>query len=766
MESVKETSGLKLNAWFDHGLGDVLQVIPILEIYRRRGFDVKVHYEGNKRCAWDMAGLDFIPVEGAVYHPWKYYSEFNVPRESDTGHGNKVYGNLFVDNPWPSLGDPDEVWEEICQVKLERKAELPQDVVDRVDAFVSNLPKPIVLLHSKGTNFQQSKSIQDSEVEKLYRILLDAMPGSIVLMDWDYRVPKLAHARMRHIKDELGHIDLETLLALYDRADLLIGVDSGPYHFAAMSNLPVLGVFHHHYPACVALPRENTLNLTRESYRPQNIARRRRWNIVEYPGNLPTSDQIAAHALRMLAGCRYLSDQSQIARDVQLQQMVRDWSRQATGLSRYADRNNTTDWLFCERLRRFPDACRIVETGCIRSREDWSAGYSTYLFAMLADADSGVSLLSIDNDSSHVETAKQLVSDWRGQVEFRVSDSIAGLNSLSEPVDILFLDSWDSDAPGHAEHGLAEIIAAESHLHERSIVVYDDTVWDRGGWKGKGALGVPYLLKRGWKIAASGYQVILVRDDSPKTATPEVDSEHHRYHDVFVRTNFSTQDKTVVDEVICNDGYKTSLRPTLGDGEIVVDIGAHIGAFAKLWHKKNPKAKIICVEACPENIPTLRKNCGEFATIIQAACVYMKSEAALLNSVCQDTAATGGSFVVPVESMPTHHVDNHHWRDARQLRKITIEEIMSECQIERIDVLKLDCEGSEFSILGETTSLEKVSLILGEYHGAERWNKLLSSKFSSGWRYALMWSHEGFNGGLGIFHLESEQSRYLSHSTT
>ena len=75
---------------------------------------------------------------------------------------------------------------------------------------------------------------------------------------------------------------------------------------------------------------------------------------------------------------------------------------------------------------------------------------------------------------------------------------------------MLYLDSMDVESPGHAEHGLAEIQAAEPKLAWNAIVVYDDSPWD-GKWLGKGASGIPYLLDRGWNILACGYQVLLSR---------------------------------------------------------------------------------------------------------------------------------------------------------------------------------------------------------------------------------------------------------------
>ena len=509
MATIDATNEIRL--WFDHGLGDCVQFAHLLQLYRRRGFDVKVHYEQNKAPIWVAAGIPYVPIEGATYHPWGYYAAFNHPLDGDTGHGNKAYGNLNIENdPLPHIGESDGIWEELCGINLARKAEISRERQEEVCRFLENLPRPIVLVHSSGTNMQDAKNINDESVSELYRLLLDGMSGSIVLLDWDHRVAKLTHGRVRHIKDDLGHIDLETTLALYGKSDLLIGVDSGPYHLAMFSEIPVLGVFHHHYPGCVALPRGLTANLTRADYRAQNISRRRRWNIIEYSGATPTAEDIAENALRMLAGCRYLTAKCQIARDIQLQQMVRKWCRLPDSVTNYRDRNNSMDWLLMEMKKRFGGYASIVETGCARSGEDWTAGYSTYLFAMIADAEPGVRFLSIDNAENHISTAKSLVANWRGQITFALSDSVARLGTHSESIDVLYLDSHDADLPGHAEHGLAEIIAAEKCLHERSVVVYDDTTWSNG-WGGKGALGVPYLLNHGWQIATAGYQTCLVR---------------------------------------------------------------------------------------------------------------------------------------------------------------------------------------------------------------------------------------------------------------
>jgi len=234
------------------------------------------------------------------------------------------------------------------------------------------------------------------------------------------------------------------------------------------------------------------------------------------------------------------------------------------------------------------------------------------------------------------------------------------------------------------------------------------------------------------------------------------------YQDVWIRTNHSAQDANVVNEVLVHDGYRVqSNRPTLGDeSEVVVDVGAHIGTFALLWHRRNPRAKIVCVEACPENIPVLRKNVGGFATVIDAACTYIEEDVALYNSVMDGGFATGGSVVAPRTEVLASPIGSGHWSDSRPLRRVTLEEIMKLASVEYIDVLKLDCEGSEYSILGKTPSFARLSFIVGEYHGEERWNVFVQEHFKD-WRYWVASRNPGF-GTIGIFHLENPESVYLS----
>lgn len=134
----------------------------------------------------------------------------------------------------------------------------------------------------------------------------------------------------------------------------------------------------------------------------------------------------------------------------------------------------------------------------------------------------------------------------------------------------------------------------------------------------------------------------------------------------WVRADNMEQDLAVVRDIVQSDAYCTALLA--GDAfNIVVDVGAHIGTFAALWHAKNPIAKIICVEACPENIPALQKNVGSFATVIHAACTYQTEPLGLLNAVRPQCESTGGSMIVPLNQLGTApgQPGYQYWHDTR-----------------------------------------------------------------------------------------------------
>jgi hypothetical protein len=170
----------------------------------------------------------------------------------------------------------------------------------------------------------------------------------------------------------------------------------------------------------------------------------------------------------------------------------------------------------------------IVEIGCMRMPMNhpidelhieccMDSHSSMYWAAETRDVD------IVDVDPAALDIARREIDRVLGPssgARFASMDGILFLQARARPIDLLFLDAWDADLPESASKHLEAFVAAEKHLHERSLVLVDDTDCERidgvlhlsnDGRKGKGALVIPYAESRGWRVAFSGRQTLLER---------------------------------------------------------------------------------------------------------------------------------------------------------------------------------------------------------------------------------------------------------------
>jgi len=186
------------------------------------------------------------------------------------------------------------------------------------------------------------------------------------------------------------------------------------------------------------------------------------------------------------------------------------------------------------------------------------------------------------------------------------------------------------------------------------------------------------------------------------------------------------EDRVVADEGGLADAYE---QDSYGIRELdgircALDIGAHLGGATALLHERFPSARIVAVECCPENIPGLIANVGNFAEVIQAAVTYETGELVLASTVYEGCQTTGSSVIVTREQWDSAAVpwtwdrEDYHL-DARPIEKVTIEQLMRRFSMPVVDLMKLDCEGSEISILRNCLCLDNINIIVGEYHDPE-----------------------------------------------
>lgn len=286
-----------------HGLGDCVHAALALQLYRRRGYEVTVQIEPNKHWIWQVSGVTVHQGEDELpHHPYEYvpsinsFFDLNLPDHS----ANKVAG-FFAHPALPSLGSPEAVWEELCQTRLDATPWISAAAHSEAEAFLEGLPRPVFVLHSKGSNWQDQKSIPDGVAFELIRRLLNETTGSVIILDYDARAPSLSgHPRCQAIKPDWGHIGCDRLCALLLRSDLLIGVDSGPFHVASLVDVQALGVFRGIPAVRCCLPNPNATYLVPARQHSHWKLRESEWRFAEYHGEEVTARDIADLAIDLV----------------------------------------------------------------------------------------------------------------------------------------------------------------------------------------------------------------------------------------------------------------------------------------------------------------------------------------------------------------------------------------------------------------------------------------------------------------------------------
>lgn len=168
-------------------------------------------------------------------------------------------------------------------------------------------------------------------------------------------------------------------------------------------------------------------------------------------------------------------------------------------------------------------------------------------------------------------------------------------------------------------------------------------------------------------------------------------------------------------EVITKDSYEIAKLFDRDKGiEYVVDIGANIGCFALQIRKFYPNCEIIVCEPEPELMKYNKENNGVGPHYVQAAVVGDPNLKTVAFSVCK---WQGNHHVKGKFRMDTYAPVGSEIVGEIQVPAITLKELIKDYNFPRIDLLKIDTEGSEPDILtGAQGWLHNVRHIVGEWH--------------------------------------------------
>lgn len=157
--------------------------------------------------------------------------------------------------------------------------------------------------------------------------------------------------------------------------------------------------------------------------------------------------------------------------------------------------------------------------------------------------------------------------------------------------------------------------------------------------------------------------------------------------------NNETMNEIIEKEIFDENIYEKFF--SVKENDIVMDIGANVGAFSYSILHKNPK-HIYCIEPSTNLVDTIKNNLKGYPVSI-------------INCAVSDNNSNDNEL--------DDNVSIYSHEGTYKTR--TFKSIIKEYDINRIDFLKIDCEGGEYDVFVEENRdflLNKVKYIVGEWH--------------------------------------------------
>lgn len=134
----------------------------------------------------------------------------------------------------------------------------------------------------------------------------------------------------------------------------------------------------------------------------------------------------------------------------------------------------------------------------------------------------------------------------------------------------------------------------------------------------------------------------------------------------------------------------------------VIDAGGNVGLFSLFLLRKFPDAKIILIEPSEDLQPILRKNLAAYTrnvTFVKKALTNQNGTTIFyINKNAEQTNSTDFAAVQPF-------IQNKSEVTEVEVETVTLETLLKNHTIDKIDLLKLDIQGGEFSVLQNSVNL-------------------------------------------------------------
>ena len=150
-------------------------------------------------------------------------------------------------------------------------------------------------------------------------------------------------------------------------------------------------------------------------------------------------------------------------------------------------------------------------------------------------------------------------------------------------------------------------------------------------------------------------------------------------------------------------------------GSFVIDVGGYIGETALFFAQRGAR-RVFCVEPAPDNFRLLEQNISQSS---------FKDKIVIIRAAILDKDGSVEFYMNRQRPTGSHVANCHDFMKSRtrsdlkyNVQAMSFQSLLEYTGLEEVDVVKLDCEGSEYDILLGTPDsvLKRVRKYIIEYH--------------------------------------------------
>lgn len=193
------------------------------------------------------------------------------------------------------------------------------------------------------------------------------------------------------------------------------------------------------------------------------------------------------------------------------------------------------------------------------------------------------------------------------------------------------------------------------------------------------------------------------------------------------------------------DEFYTRYGVPVQDGWAVIDIGAGIGDFSIYAAYGRPDARVFAYEPYPGSFLLLGQNLKQNGVnnVFPFQQAVWGAAGELTLDLSSGEPLQFSSREVIVEQAKPHQI---------VVPAVTLTDVLLQHKLDRVDLLKLDCEGAEYEILMKSPidTLAKVQRIVMEYHNVDsEHHRIQLTRFLESVGYSVSWQQNSVHEDIG-----------------